>query len=73
MTSEEFVRAVKMQTSDAAARGTLQILKRPPGRKPSERLLRLSEWYKALNRLLKIQLPLAADSALHVFKGSARK
>ena len=48
MTSEEFVRAVKMQTSDAAARGTLQILKRPPGRKPSERLLRLSEWYKAL-------------------------
>jgi len=37
MTIEQFVQAVKMQTSDAAVTGTLACLKRPPGRKPREK------------------------------------
>jgi hypothetical protein len=50
MKSEEFVRAVKMQTSDPAVSGTIKSLTRPPGRKPSERLLWLSSWYNQLSK-----------------------
>lgn len=49
MTIEEFVRAVKVQTSDAAVSGTVQCLRCPPGRKPSERLVRLANWYNQLD------------------------
>jgi hypothetical protein len=45
----EFVRAVKIQTSDAAVEGTLRCLTKPPGRKTSEHLVRLSEWYNQLD------------------------
>jgi hypothetical protein len=49
MTSEEFVKAVKRQTADAATEGTINALKSPPGRKPKERLLRMSGWYNRLS------------------------
>ncbi|MGA2047432.1 MAG: hypothetical protein ABSG96_07055 [Terracidiphilus sp.] len=48
MTVSEFVRALKIQTSDAAVFGTTATLNHPPGRKPSERDIRLSEWYRDL-------------------------
>ncbi len=49
MTVSEFVGAVKIQTSDAAVEGTIRCLTMPPGRKPSEHLVKLSEWYNQLN------------------------
>jgi len=48
MKSEEFVKAVKVQASDAAADGIVKLLEHPPGRKPDERLLALSKWYNQL-------------------------
>lgn len=49
MTREEFVRASKAQTSDAALFGTVAVLHRPPGRKPDRRDVALSEWYGKLS------------------------
>jgi hypothetical protein len=46
---EEFVAVVKLRTSDAAVKGSLKTLERPPGRSPSERLLNLSRWYNQLS------------------------
>jgi hypothetical protein len=51
MTTDQFVEAVKIQTSDAAVTGTIACLKRPPGRKPREKDVRLSEWYNRLHTL----------------------
>lgn len=48
MTRSEFVKALKVQTSDAALFGTKANLVRPPGRKPRERDVRMSEWYRNL-------------------------
>jgi hypothetical protein len=45
MTISEFVQALKIQTSDAAVFGTTANLERPPGRKPRERDVMLSQWY----------------------------
>jgi hypothetical protein len=49
MTKEEFVEIVKLQTSDSAVSGTIKTLTRPPGRKPSPRLVLLSTWYNQLS------------------------
>jgi hypothetical protein len=71
MTIEEFVKAVKIQTSDAALEGTIQCLTDPPGRKPAENLVRLSEWYKQLDgkdqRMLREALKEAAEMAVFEF------
>jgi hypothetical protein len=71
MNSEEFVKAVKLQTSDAAVDGTIKCLKRPPGRKPAERLLRLTDWYNQLpekdQEMLRIALREAAEMAVFEF------
>jgi hypothetical protein len=48
MTPEEFGEAIKIQTSDAAALGTIAQLQRPSGRKPREGDVRLSRWYQQL-------------------------
>jgi len=50
MTKDEFVRAAKAQTSDAALFGTIAVLHKPPGRKPSEQDLVLSDWYCGLDK-----------------------
>jgi hypothetical protein len=49
MTIEEFVKAVKIQTSDATIKGTLKSLSSPPGRKPRAQDVHLSQWYNRLN------------------------
>src|SRR5262245_42919474 len=71
MNPEEFVQAVKIQTSDAAVSGTIALLKRPPGRKPSQRLVRLSDWYSQLDKsnqeFLMEVLKEAADMAVFEF------
>jgi hypothetical protein len=49
MNTQEFVNAVRTAVYDAAAKGTVAVLKRPPGRRPDAEMLRLSDWYKRLN------------------------
>jgi hypothetical protein len=49
MTRHEFVHALKMQTSEAAVSGTKKCLERPPGRKPAQRDVKLSNWYRGLS------------------------
>jgi hypothetical protein len=71
MTNEEFVRVVKLQTSDSAVSGTIKSLTRPPGRKPSERLVWLSNWYNRLSgedrAMLREALREAAEMAVFEF------
>jgi hypothetical protein len=50
MTNEEFVSAIKLSVSDAAASGMIKTLTRPAGRKPSSHLVRLSAWYNQLSQ-----------------------
>ena len=49
MTKEEFVKASKSQTSDAALFGTVSAFHKPPGRKPDKKDVELSEWYCKLS------------------------
>jgi hypothetical protein len=71
MTSEEFVRVVKLQTSDPAISGTIKSLTRPAGRKPSKKLLWLSDWYNQLSDkdrgMLRAALTEAAEMAIFEF------
>lgn len=71
MTAEEFVKVLKIQTSDAAIKGTISTLQHPPGRKPHERLVRLSNWYSQLNdsdrQMLRAAIKEAAESATFGF------
>jgi hypothetical protein len=48
MNSETFVDAIKVAVCEAAAKGMMDILERPPGRHPDPELVRLSEWYHSL-------------------------
>lgn len=48
MTPEEFVRAVDVVVHKAAATGTVDILQKPPGRRPSPELAELSRWFHGL-------------------------
>jgi len=71
MTTTEFVQALKIQTSDAAIFGTIQNLEHPPGRKPRERDVMLSRWYKNLSesdrRLANAAMQEAAELAVFSF------
>jgi hypothetical protein len=70
MTSEEFVRAVKIQTSDAAVHGTVAILEKRVGRKPREQDVRLSEWYTRISEADQqmVLLALKESAELAVFE-----
>ncbi len=48
MTPVEFVDAVVESCRDGAVSACVEILERPPGRRPATRLVELSEWFKAL-------------------------
>ncbi|HEY6466170.1 MAG TPA: hypothetical protein VIY69_09280 [Candidatus Acidoferrales bacterium] len=63
MTTEDFVQAVKIQTSDAAVNGTIKVLIRPPDRKPREKDVRLSDWYGRLSEQDREMLALAVREA----------
>ena len=49
MDSEEFIRALKIARSDSEGAGTIEALRRPPGRRPSAKLARLSKWFLQLS------------------------
>jgi hypothetical protein len=71
MNKEEFVRVMKLQTSDSAVSGTIKTLTRSAGRKPSERLVRMSAWHNQLGmndqEMLREALKDAAESAVFSF------
>lgn len=71
MTIEEFIKTAKIQTSDAAVEETISNLEQPAGRSPSEKAVRLSEWYKQLagtdQQMLKDILREAAEAAIFGF------
>lgn len=67
----EFVHAIKIQTSDAAVKGVIRCLTNPPGRKPNEHLLQLSEWYNQMDdqdqSMLRKAIREAAEMAVFEF------
>ena len=48
MNSEEFVTRIRVAVYESVVQGTLSLLRRPPGRKPSVALVELSRWFKEL-------------------------
>lgn len=73
MTREEFIRVVKIQTSDSAVSGTIAGLRQPAGRKPNERDVVLSEWFNRLSShdqiMVEQSLRKAAELAIFSFLG----
>lgn len=49
MNSAEFVGAVKTVCSDGEAEGIIRSFRNPPGRRPSNRSMRLSKWFQQLS------------------------
>jgi hypothetical protein len=48
MNQDEFIKALKLVVHDATIRGVIESLLHPPGRRPRERLKRLSNWFNTL-------------------------
>ncbi len=48
MNTKDFVEAVRAAVYNAATKGTVDVLERPPGRSPDAELVKLSEWYHHL-------------------------
>jgi hypothetical protein len=49
MTSEEFVTRIRKAVYEPAVEGSLSLLRKPPGRRPSQALLGLSKWFNGLS------------------------
>ncbi|MBZ5858549.1 hypothetical protein [Flavihumibacter profundi] len=49
MNSKEFVNVIKVVVGDNTINGMRSNLEKPPGRKPSEKLLTMSKWYNELS------------------------
>lgn len=56
MNSEEFINVIQLVVRDAAVEDTLENMMDPPGRKPAENLLTISQWFKSLAGNDKIML-----------------
>ena len=71
MDAEEFVEAIRIGVRDAAVEGTLDTLKRPPGRRPSEAPVQRAAWFNSLDkeqqRLLSEIVLQAVDSTIFGF------
>jgi hypothetical protein len=63
MTREEFIQALKVQTSDSAVDGTKRNLERPAGRKPRKADVELSEWYRSLSEADQVRVLQAVQEA----------
>lgn len=49
MTSEEFVERVRIAVYESVTEGTLSLLQKPPGRRPSKILVELSHWFSQVS------------------------
>ncbi len=45
MTSADFIQRVRIAVYESAIAGTLSLLHNPPGRRPSDALVELSQWF----------------------------
>ena len=50
MNSHDFINAIKSTVVDASLKSVISNLQRPPGRKPSEKLIEISEWFNGLGK-----------------------
>ena len=48
MTAEEFTRRIRQAVYDSSIEGVISLLQRPPGRRPSQTLVALSQWFNQL-------------------------
>jgi hypothetical protein len=48
MTSAEFIRRIQIAVYESSIDGTVSLLEKPPGRRPSPSLVALSQWYNNL-------------------------
>jgi len=71
MNREDFVHAVKMVVYKGAAKGTIDLLTKPPGKRPALELQKLGQWFQSLrpeDRNAVIQVAdLAANQATYNF------
>jgi hypothetical protein len=65
MDAETFVGIIKRVVHDAGVNGVLETLERPAGRKPQERLVELSEWFRALSPADRERVRLVVELAVH--------
>lgn len=49
MRPDAFVKALKTVCRDNSVQGCVEAFSKPPGRKPSQQLARISEWFNALS------------------------
>lgn len=49
MNTKKFVKAYKTVVADAAIKDSISVFQKPPGRKPSEELIQISNYYNILN------------------------
>ncbi len=49
MNTESFINAIKTVVYKGAAKGIIDILERPPGRRPDAELVQLSRWFQGLS------------------------
>lgn len=49
MNNESFVEAIRLLVRDASIDDVLENVADPPGRKPPEKLVKLSEWFNSLD------------------------
>jgi hypothetical protein len=50
MNTREFLQSIRVAVYKAAAKGTVAILTRPPGRRPDPALVSCSKWFNGLKR-----------------------
>jgi hypothetical protein len=65
MTPSQFVEALERHCRDAAASDTVEMMRAPPGRKPSASLVELSEWYMSLGQEHRVMVARVAQLAAH--------
>jgi hypothetical protein len=49
MNKEEFVKRIEKVVHESVVEGTLVLLQKPPGRRPSAALVELSQWFNQLS------------------------
>ena len=71
MNPKAFVDAIKIAVLRDAAEGTMQVLERPPGRRPASEIQELSKWFQRLSATDRDALAkvtkFAARQAVHNF------
>lgn len=65
MTPQEFITKIRQVVCQSAITGTLAIIRKPPGRKPPENLVLLSQWFEKLSDTDKKNLEKVVAIATH--------